>query len=389
LAFFSRHADEREKAFLKGAWNTVIRHAEAELKNDPENIQALNDLAFAFYKKADYDRAYEICQRIYQLYPYPDLKVQMREVGPRYMRYHEVLAEMYYLHARYREALDICERLKTLDPLFSRKYVIASQVYMRWGDLEAAAKELASMAVQCPKHTKEAFNRLFDLIRQEPLDEGPPQVLYALYIQHGKLEDVIARYEALCASDKADDLAFYILAYMYHFSKELEKESDLIRRQMVVHPNDPRLFVFLARNYYARQAFSRAMSSMERAIALAPGDDTRYRKIRDAMFAGEQEARQHLEEQIEANVQSGHLHDAMQGYEQLLSQYPDHKPYHIGLAKVLDAAIGKAIIRRDFDEAISLLDIMSYFKDEDAEVQARFLQRKAQLAPILPAQEEV
>ncbi len=388
MAFFSQHADEREKAFLKGAWNAVIQHAEAELKSDPENIQALNDLAVAYYKKGDYDRAYDIGQRIYRLHPCPDLRAQLREVGPRYMRYHEVLAEMYFVHARYREALDICERLKVLDPLFSRKYVIASQVYVRWGDLEAAAKELASMAVQCPKHIKEAFNRLFDLIRQEPLDEGPPQVLYALYVQHGELEGVIARYETLCASDKADDLAFYILAYMYHFSKDLEKENDLIRRQMVVHPNDPRLFVFLARNYYARQAFSRAMSCMERAIVLAAGDDSRYRRIRDTMFAGEQAARQHLEEQIEANVQSGRLHDAMQGYEQLLSQYPDHKLYHVGLAKVLDVAIGKAIVRRDFDEAISLLDIMSYFKDEDPDVQARFLQRESQLAPILPVQEE-
>ncbi|MFQ5335853.1 MAG: hypothetical protein ACE5DN_07240, partial [Flavobacteriales bacterium] len=80
------------------------------------------------------------------------------------------------------------------------------------------------------------------------------------------------------------------------------------------------------------------------------------------------------------------LHDAMQGYEQLLSQYPDYLPYRIGLAKVLDAAIGAAIVRRDFDEAVSLLDIMRYFKDENDDVQKLFTQRNIQLAPILPAE---
>jgi len=325
----------------------------------------------------------ELCETIYRIHPDINLALQAKQLGPRFMRHHEVMAEMLYLQGRDEEALDICERLKGLEQLFPRKYIIAAQIFARRGDLEAAAKQYAGMAVNCPDYAKEASNGLFALIKSDPLDDGPPQVLYALYIDQKQLSSEMTRLEALCNSGHADDSAFYALANMYRLSRTYEKEIKLIRQQMVVQPKNPHLLVFLARAYQATHDFTQARDCMDRAVDMASEHTERYRRMRNAMFAGEQDSRQKLEMAARKNVEAGRYHDAVLGYEKLLSRYPAQKSYRLDLAMAIDEAIGQAISARNFDEAVALLERLAHFKDDDSAVEKRLAQRIAQLSPIL------
>jgi len=385
VAFFSRHTQDRDRqsrdrAYAKGDWLAVIRYGEEELKHDPENIKLLNDLAHAYYARADYARAFEICKDIYRIHPCTDLAAQSKQLKPRYMRYHEILAEMYFMHGMDRQALEICGRLKALGQLFAKKYSIAAQVYARQGDMDSAAKQYIGMADNCPKHANEALNGLFELARLDPLEEGPFRALYSLYFSRNQLAGIIASNEALCASGRADDDATHILIYMYHFSKEYEKEIELIHRRMAEYPDNADLHVFLARIYQARQEFAKARAHMERATALNPRHAERYRRFQGNMQTGEQTARNKLEAAIRTNVETRQFHKAMRGYEELLDLYPDHPPYRLGMAKVVDAAIGVAVAGENIDEAVVLMDRLALFRNDHPAVEERLAKRNAQLA---------
>ncbi len=385
MSFFSRHTQGRDKqgrdrAYVKGDWPAVIRYGETELKRDPENIKVLNDLAHAYYARADYARAFETCKNIYKIHPCTDLSAQSRQLKPRYMRYHEILAEMYSMHGMDRQALEICDRLKALGPLFAKKYSITAQIYARQGDMDKAAKEYIAMADNCPKHFNEALNGLFELARLDPLEEGAFRALYSLYFSRNQLSNIIASYEELCSSGRADEDTLHVLIYMYHFSKEHEKEIRLIQRRIAEYPDNADLHIFLARVYQARQEFTKARSHVERAIALNPRHADRYRWFQRAMQTGEQTARNKLEAAIRVDVEGRQLHKAMHGYEVLLDLYPDHLPYRLGMAKVIDAAIGVAVAGGSIDEAVALMDRLVLFKGDHPAVGKRLAERNAQLA---------
>jgi len=49
--------NNRKKALAERDWVMVIKYGEMELKQDPQSVKTLNDLAFAYFNKKDYDRA--------------------------------------------------------------------------------------------------------------------------------------------------------------------------------------------------------------------------------------------------------------------------------------------------------------------------------------------
>ncbi|MFQ5335852.1 MAG: tetratricopeptide repeat protein, partial [Flavobacteriales bacterium] len=279
LSLYKRHEEARREAYRKGAWTAVIKYGEAGLKTDPEDIKALNDLAYAYYKKAQYDRALEMCERIYHLHPCEDLASQAKELGTRYMRHHEVLAEMYFLRGNDEAALGICEKLKPLDPLFSRKYVIESQIRLRQGNLQAAARQYGEMGIKCPHHYKEALNGLFEIARDNPLEEPVFREIFLLYESHNEVADAISRHEQLYRDGRTDAANFYILAHLYHFEKANKNEIALIEQQMLSHPDDAGLYALLARTYQAMQKQSGAKSCKEQALRLAPDKSDDFQRL--------------------------------------------------------------------------------------------------------------
>ena len=380
--FFSRNEEDRKAAYHKGAWDDVIRFGEKELKKDPKNIKVLNDLACAYYMKRDYEHAVKLCENIYRIEPKPDLHSQAKKIGPRYMRYHEILAEIYFQQGKDKEALAICDALKELTSIFSKKHTIAAQVHVRRGNIVAAAKEYGLMARNCPDHLKKAFSSLVDLAKLNPLVDTPYRELYALYIQRNELPKVISRLEGICESRQADDGALYSLAYMYYFSGSYDKEIALLRQRSVSHPDNSHLHFFLAKAYQAKKEFEKARQHIERAMALAPQYTDQYSQLRNTLDSGEVYTMQRLEAAVCKDVEERRLYKAIEGYEQLLEKNPNHQPYWIGLAKVIDMATEVEVAGGDLEKAFEHLDQLALFREIDSSVEGMYERRNAQLAPM-------
>jgi len=368
-------------AYRKGAWNDVIRYGEKELKQDPNNIKVLNDLAFAYYSKRDYEHAAKLCENIYRIDPKPDLRAQAKKIGPRYMRYHEILANMYFMQGRDEEALAICNNLKVLTSLFSKKHSIAARIHARRGNLLAATKEYGAMAKNCPAPFKEAVIGLIDLAKTDPLEELPYRNLYALYIQSNELDSVIARLEAVCSTGQADNDSLYSLVYMYYFSGSYEKEINLLHQKAANDTDNSHLYFFLAKAYQAKKEFGKARQHIERAIVMAPQYADRYTQLRNEMTSSEQSSRQRLEEMIRNDVKARRPYKAIQGYEQLLKTNPDQQPYWIGLAQTIDMAIEVEVAGGDFEQAFEHVDQLKLFAENYPSVEKTYDKRRTQLAP--------
>lgn len=379
--FFSHHEDNRKAAYRKGVWNDVIRYGEKELKQDPDNIKVLNDVAFAYYMNRDFEHAAKLCEHIYSINPNPDLRVQAKEIGPRYMRYHEILADMYFMQGRDNESLAICNNLKTLSSLFSKKHSIAAQVHVRRGNLLAATKEFTAMAENCPTHLKEAVIGLVDLVKIDPLEELPYRSLYALYIQANELNSIIASLEKNCSARQVDKDSLYSLAYMYYFNGSYEKEINLLNQKAAEYTDDAHLYFFLAKAYQAKKDLEKARQHIDRAIAMAPQNPERYMQLRNTMISNEKSSRQRLEEAIRKDIKERRPYKAIQGYEQLLKTNPDHQPYWIGLAQVINMAIEVEIAGGDFEGAFEHLDQLELFAKNYPSVKTIYEQRNTQLTP--------
>ncbi len=379
--FFSHHEKDRKAAFAKGDWNNVILHGEHELKKTPDDVRVLNDLAFAYYNKQDFDHALKLCETIYRIEPGPDLKAQAKKIGPRYMRYHEILADMYFMQGRDEEALAICNNLKALTTLFSKKHTISARIYARRGNMTAAIKEYAAMAKNCPDHFKEAGIGLKGLAKIDPLEELPYRNLYALYIQHNELDSIIARLESLCSAGQIDLDSLYSLIYMYYFNGSYEKEIKLLHQKMAEYKDNSHLYFFLAKAFLAIKKPGKARQSIDRAIAMAPQYADKYKQLRNEMASNEERTRQELEKAIRQDVRNRQPYKVIDGYDRLLEAHPDHLPYWIGLAQAIAMAIDLEIAGGELEKAFELLDQLKLFAENYPAVKKTYEARKIRLTP--------
>jgi len=379
--FFTKQANIRKTSFSRGDWPNVILHGEKELGKDGNNVKVLNDLAFAYYMQQDFDRSLKLCENIYRINPKPDLKTQAKEIGPRYMRHHEILAEMYFSQGRDEEALAICKRLKVLAGIFSKKHLIAAQVYVRRGDLRAAANEYAEMAENCPDHLTEAGGGLKDLTKLDPLEDLPYQNLYTLYVEHNRLDNVISQLESLCSAVHVDMDSLYTLVYMYYFDGAYEKEIKLLHEKAVAYPDNSHLHFFLAKAYQAGREFEKAKQHLERAIVMAPQYADRYASLRNELASNVDRSRQALEAAIHQDIRERRPYKAIEGYDQLLSMDPEHQPYWIGLAQAIDLAIEQEVTGGDLEKAFEHLDQLELVAENYPAVVKIYANRSKQLTP--------
>jgi len=75
----------RKKALSERDWDMVIKYGEIELKQDPQSVKVLNDLAYAYFNKKDYDQALIYCDKIHEVIPTEDLKVLSDKYSMRYL----------------------------------------------------------------------------------------------------------------------------------------------------------------------------------------------------------------------------------------------------------------------------------------------------------------
>ncbi len=96
-----------DKLYAKEQWDEIIKIGEKLFLDGTEDVKILNDLAVAYRRKRMIEDTFTVCERIYFLNPDPDIIKQSINLGVRYMRYHQIMGEIFYMKGEYEKALKI------------------------------------------------------------------------------------------------------------------------------------------------------------------------------------------------------------------------------------------------------------------------------------------
>ncbi|HLE17765.1 MAG TPA: tetratricopeptide repeat protein, partial [Syntrophales bacterium] len=335
----SKYNDERRKAYREEDWDGVIKYGELELKQDPNDIKVMNDLAHAHYNKKNYDRAFATCESILKISPVEDIAAQAEKHGPRYLRYYEVLGELYYRQNKHEEALKIFNDLKPLGPFFSKKYSLSAEIYVNRNNLEAAAKEYEGMAENCPRHASYATNALFELVDVDPLNEAIYRSLFKAYQSLKQLHSMISTFEAVRKTGKATDRFIFTLVHLYLFTGEPDKALSIVKEELQKRPDNPCLQIFQARIFWDKGDISNAEACIKKAISLDSQNEARYRAIHDDLLNRQQEDEQKLKETVSNNLKNERFTEAILACEQLLRMRPNSRDCQLVMFEVLEKSI--------------------------------------------------
>ena len=338
---------------------------------DQNDIKVLNDLAHAHYNKKDYARALSTCESILKISPSEDFAVQVEKLGPRYMRYYEVLGELYYRQNKHDDALKIFNKLKALGPYFSKKYSLSAEIYINRKNLEAAAKEYEGMAENCPRHESEATNALFELADRDPLNEAVYRSLFNAYQSLKQLPSITSTFEAVRKTGKATDRFLFTLMYFYLFSGEPDKAFSIVKEELAKRPDDPRLQILQAKIFWDRGEIPKAEACIKKAILLDGKNEDRYRAIHDDLRKRREEDEETLKEAISHNLKNECFPEAIEACEQLLRIRPNSKDFQSGLFEVLEKSIAIHLAAGEIDQAIGLIDRLASFEKVDPGISKR------------------
>ena len=356
--------NNRKKAFAERDWDMVVKYGEMELKQDPQSVKVLNDLAYAYFNKKDYDQALICCDKIQEVIPTEDLNVLSEKYGMRYMRYNEVLGEIYYIQGKDKEALEIFDRLKVLGSYFSKKYSLTAMISIRQKNYKGAAKEYADMLTNCPRHFKEATNGLLDLIDIDPLNERAYTALFNAFDETTNIQSIIVNYESLRAKGKAGEKFLYILINLYCCSGKYEEAMKVAREEIDKQPDNPYLHVFLSKIYQSLMEYPKAIGCIKEAIKLDKQHEERYRPFYDALTKNLSTHEGKLIDSIKMHLKNKQCSDAIRGSEQLLEISPDRESYHTVIIKVIEKSISIFLEEGNTEEAVMLMDRLTTLKKQ-------------------------
>lgn len=360
----SKLSNNRKKALTDRDWNMVIKYGEMELKQGPQSIKVLNDLAVAYFNKKDYNQALVCCDKIQKTGPTEDLAVLSEKYGMHYMRYNEVLGEIYYLQKKDKDALKIFERLKVLGPYFAKKYSLTAKILVRQKKYDSAVKEYADMLTNCPRHFKVATDGLMDLVDIAPLNDATYTTLYKAFNESKQIQSVILNYEALRQKGRAGEKFLYILINLHCCSGKYEEAMNVAREEIDKQPDNPYLHIFLSKIYQNLMEFPNAVTCIKKAIKLDKQNEGRYRQIYEALIKNLRVHEKKLIESINMHMKNKKCQDAIRDSGQLLKIIPDKKSYQTVLIKVIEKSITISLKEGNIDEAIMLTDRLTTLKEQ-------------------------
>ena len=331
----------------------------------------MNDLVHAHYNKKDYDRAFATCESILKISPVEDIAAQVEKLGPRYLRYYEVLGELYYRQNKHEEALKVFNDLKPLGQFFSKKYSLSAEIYVNRNNLEAAAKEYEGMAENCPRHASYATNALFELVDVDPLNEAIYRSLFKVYQSLKQLHSMISTFEAVRKTGKATDRFIFTLVHLYLFTGEQDKASSIVKEELERRPDNPCLQIFQAKIFWDKGDISNAEACIKKAISLDSQNEARYRAIHDDLLNRQQEDEQKLKETVSNNLKNERFTEAILACEQLLRMRPNSRDCQLVMFEVLEKSIANYLDAGKIDQAIELIGRLARFEKVDPSISKR------------------
>ena len=372
--------DNRKKALNDNDWDMVIKYGEMEFEQKPQSVKILNDLSFAYFNKKDYDQALICCDKIQEIIPTDDLNVLSDKYGIRYMRYNEVLGEIYYLQGKDEDALEVFDRLKVLGPYFSKKYSLTARILIRQKNYKDAAKEYADMITHCPRHFKTATNGLLDLVDVDPLNEEVYIALFNAFNEAKDVQNIILNYDALRKKGKASEKNLYILIHLYCCSGKYEEAMKVAQEEIDKQPGNPYLHVFLSRIYQNLMEYPKAINCIKEAIKLDKQHEGRYRPSFDALIKNLSTYEKKLIESINTHIKNRQCLDAIHSSEKLLEITPEKKSYQAAFMKVIEKSISIFLADGNIEEAVMLIDRLETLTEKYPHVPVQIAAIKKQVS---------
>lgn len=234
-------SDKREKAYREANWDQVITYALKLLKDDPEDLETLNDLAVSYFEIKQFDQSFEICKQLQSLLPSQNLVRQLSGSGTRYMRHHIVYGMLLHQRGQFEAALEVFNGLKCLKGQFSEKFHYIAQILLRQERVDPAIGEYAQMWKLRPDREPKIIKELQAILEKYPMQTKAHRLLFEIHREKGRLPSVIQEGEAALASGNAAAEAVYAISHYYEFLGEPNKTLRLLQEYLRQCPDDPHL----------------------------------------------------------------------------------------------------------------------------------------------------
>jgi len=321
----AKHMARGEKYSEAEQWEEAIIEYKNVLQIAPNDAQAHFGLSQAYLKTGEARAAFWELRETVRLDPtnqeaklqFAQLSIVAGEFEEALARSEEVIADdpanvtAYLIRGqalealkRLDEALASLEKAVEVEPDNRNALLILGNYYRRQGDREAAEPyfvrgpeveavfnaylALAGFYAEEPDRSRDDeaqlnYRKAIELAEGEQIAQGYA-VLGGFYYSRDRMDDAVATLEE--GISKAEDPLnlIYLLARMYRAKGEDEKADALAERATLEKPDDPRPHLVLSAHRGRQGDFEGALASAERAVELAPDDDSALLRKAEVMI---------------------------------------------------------------------------------------------------------
>ncbi len=232
--FATEDTKQIDKFYQAGDWGKIVQTFAKKSLGEMNDIRILNDLAVAYHQLSKLDKAYEVCERITAIEPWPNLHKQQADLTPRYMRYHSIMGEVLYRRDKFDEALEIFNRLKVVGSRFSDKYYYSGRIQTKKGNYCLALLEFKGMIANIPDRMRDVIRELGELIKASPAQAGVYQLLHTACQHKDRMEHYLSRFKKEYAQSKGSISAALTVAHLHYH------EGDKAAAQKILESLQPK-----------------------------------------------------------------------------------------------------------------------------------------------------
>lgn len=342
---------------------------------DIKEIVSLNDLAVTYYEEKKIQKAYEVCRKIYELEPAPDILKQSIDMGTEHMRYHLILGEFYYKQGKYAEAQKILNRLKPLGKHFSDRYIILAQIHLRNENCTKALLEYEEMTNECPQRFKSILNGILDIINQYPFAERSYELLLNLYKKRGKENSLIPAFERKVEEDKHNRQCLLgTLEHLYYLLGQTAQAVPLLIQHQKRYPNDAKPFYLLGNIYLESGKYSEAIIQYNQVIKLDPSRKTNIISSIEKIIDNKEADKNIINYQIDLYIDVDNLEQAEMRLDHLLEIEPNNTNYQNKMQQVLARLIASSFHDNLLDLCISKIENLIKLRPKNIKYRDKLLE---------------
>ena len=337
-------------------------------RNHPniKKIISLNKLAQECYDNDDLQKAYNICMKIYELEPAPDILRQSVDLGTRHMRYHMILGEICYINGDFPKAIKILNRLKSLGKQFSDKYIVLANIHLQNREYTKALQEYEEMTVECPQRFKSISRGLFEIIKQDPFIEQSYKQLHDLYKKRGKEDSLISDFKHKAKGDEHNrQNLLNVLEHLYYLTGQTSQAIPLLIKHQGLYPNDAIPSFLLGKIYLESHKYSEAIIQYKKVAELAPSRKADIISSIEKTVDNKDADKNIINFLIDFYIDVGNLEQAEISLDHLLEMEPDNTHHQNKMEQILTKSIPSSFRNNLLDLSISKSEKLIKLRPKD------------------------